>query len=264
MAGSALIIGGTGQVGQAAARRLLDDGWDVTVAHRGGQTPLEGVREAILDRQDDQAVDALLRQGYDVVVDLLAFRPVHADQLLRQAGRIGSLVVMSSAAVYRDPQGRTLQDVRDAATSPVFAHPVRETDPVVSERDDSYAGRKRAVEIALTESSIPSTMIRPGAIHGPRSPQPREWFYVKRILDGRRVFVHGFGGRGSLHPAAADNIAEMIRLAAKKPGSRILNAGDPGLPDEHRIAQALAAAMCAGRAGPAALAAADRQPLVLA
>ena len=39
MAEHALIIGGTGQVGRVAAQRLLQDGWRVTVLHRGGDTP---------------------------------------------------------------------------------------------------------------------------------------------------------------------------------------------------------------------------------
>jgi nucleoside-diphosphate-sugar epimerase len=125
----------------------------------------------------------------------------------------------------------------------VYELPIGENAAVVSAAEDSYAGRKRAMEIALLEATDNATVIRPGGIHGPYSSQPREWFYMKRILDGRRVFVHGFGGRGSLHPTSVANLAEMIRLAAITPGSRILNSGDPHRPDERSMAAAIAAAM---------------------
>ena len=243
MAERALIIGGTGQVGRVAAQRLLDDGWSVSVVHRGGDAPVAGSRGVVLDRNDDGALDALLSEGFDVVVDLVAFRPGHAQQLLRHAGRIGSAIVLSTAAVYRDARGLTLMDVKDEASCPRFDDIVTEQAAVVGSDDVGYAGRKRAIELALSGSSIPSTLIRAGAIHGPRSPQPREWFYVRRILDGRRVFVQGFGGRGSLHPVSVFNLAEIIRLAARRPGHRIVNSGDPGRPDERAIAAAIAAAM---------------------
>ena len=196
-----------------------------------------------LDRQSDEAVAAALRSGYDVVVDLLAFTAQHARQLVAAAGDVGSVILMSTAAVYRDAEDRTLQGARDAASSPRFGRPVVEDDPVVPPDDETYAGRKRAVELALIESGLPTTVLRPAAIHGPHSPQPREWFYVRRILDGRRVFVLGYEGRSSLHPVSVLNLAEMVRLAANRPGSGILNCGDPGYPDERAIAAAVAHSM---------------------
>ncbi|HSW21593.1 MAG TPA: NAD-dependent epimerase/dehydratase family protein [Burkholderiaceae bacterium] len=243
MAEHALIIGGTGQVGRVAAQRLLQDGWRVTVLHRGGDTPAAGARGRVVDRNDDAALDAVLAEGFDVVIDLLAFRLAHAQQLLRNASRIGSVIVLSTAAVYRDADGLTLMDVRDEATCPRFDGPVGEGSAVVAPDDEGYAGRKRSIELALLESGPPTTVLRAGAIYGPRSPQPREWFYVKRLLDGRRTVALGFGGRGSLHPVSVFNLAEVIRLAAHRAGHRVLNVGDPGLPDERAIAAAIANAM---------------------
>lgn len=58
----ALIIGGTGQVGFAAARRLVAAGWAVTVAHRGSGRVPEGAVSVELDRQDEPTV--LTRTNY--------------------------------------------------------------------------------------------------------------------------------------------------------------------------------------------------------
>jgi len=239
----ALVIGGTGQVGRAAAQRLLADGWAVTVAHRQSGAIAEGVTSVRIDRQDDAAMDDLLGQGFDVVVDLLAFRAVHSAQLLRNAGSIGSVVMMSSAAVYQDGQGRTLQGVTSEDNAPAFSGPLSEGAQAVEPDSTTYAGNKRGVELALLTSGIPTTVLRPAGIHGAFSPQPREWFYVRRILDGRRTFVLGYGGRSSMHPVSTENLAQMIALSAQKPGQGVFNAGDPGLPDERAIASAIAEVM---------------------
>jgi nucleoside-diphosphate-sugar epimerase len=243
MAGAALIIGGTGQVGRAAARGLIADGWSVTVAHRGASEPVEGASAVTINRDDEAAMDALLGQGVDIVVDLVAFRPNHAEQLLRHKAGIGSAILLSSAAVYRDAAGRTLQGVTSEADAPAFDGWIDEDADTVPADAVTYAGRKRALEEALLQGGMSATILRPAGIYGPGSPQPREWFYVRRMLDQRPFVVLGYGGRSTMHPVSTDNLGEMIRLAAAQPGPRILNAGDPGLPDEREIAGAIAAAM---------------------
>lgn len=239
----ALLIGGSGQVGTATAPALLEAGWDVAIAHRGNASICEGARSVILDRNDDAAVDTALGGGWDVVVDLMSFRMDHAQQLIRNAATIGSVVQLSTAAVYQDDQGLTTMEAADGADGPDLPCPITEDCRTVAPGDTGYADRKRAVEIALLESPLPTTVLRPAAIHGPGSPQPREWYHVRRVLDGREVFVYGFGGHSGFHPASVYNIAEMIRLAAETPGDRIWNAADPGQPDELHIGEAIAAAM---------------------
>lgn len=242
MAKSALLVGGGGQVGRVVAKQLLERSWQVTVAQRKQKDASSDIRSVACDR-NEPAFDDLLVEGFDLVVDLVAFRPEHAQQLIRRQQDIGSVVMLSSAAVYQDSQGRTLPDATDMESSPVFEQLVTEDSAAVEPDDQSYAGRKRTIEATLLDSDIPATIIRPAAIHGPNSPQPREWFYVRRLLDGRRHFVLGFGGRSSLHPCSVFNLSEMICLAADKPGDRVLNCGDPGLPDEREISAAIADAM---------------------
>lgn len=245
MSQRALIIGGNGQVGRVVAAGLRDDGWSVTVLHRGNGPVArdQDIETLAADRNDDAAMATLLARGFDVVVDLVAFHAGHAAQLVRNAANLGSVVMLSSAAVYVDPEGRSLQAVHDDASAPRFGGPVPETAATVSPDDVTYAGRKRAAELALLASSLPTTVVRPAGIHGVNSPQPREWFYVKRVLDRRQRVVLGFGGHASLHPVSTGNLSALMRLTAARPGHRILNAGDPGQPDEAEIASSLAAAL---------------------
>jgi nucleoside-diphosphate-sugar epimerase len=248
MARTAFVIGGTGQIGRAVSASLLQGGWRVTVAHRGGMDDpalaAGDVRSVVVDRQDEDGVRAAVGVGTDVLIDAVPFTPGHAQQLLGLADVVGSVIAVSTAAVYTDDAGRTLLDATAEATSPRFAGPIGEDQRTVAPGAQNYATRKRAMELTLLEQDVlPATVVRPSAVHGPGSNQPREWFYLRRLLDRRPVLVHGFGGQGTLHPTSVYNLAELIRLAAERPGTRVLNSGDPDAPDELEIARSIAAAI---------------------
>ncbi|HET9895046.1 MAG TPA: hypothetical protein VFQ44_08940 [Streptosporangiaceae bacterium] len=105
---------------------------------------------------------------------------------------------------------------------------------------DSYASNKLALEqTLLSAGAFPVTILRPGAIYGSYSHYPWEWYFVKRALDGRPHRILSYGGRSQFHATAAVNLAELILLAAERPGFRILNAGDPEPPSVQDIAEAI-------------------------
>ncbi|HWR86198.1 MAG TPA: NAD-dependent epimerase/dehydratase family protein [Rhodoglobus sp.] len=220
MARTALIIGGTGQIGRATAGLLELHGWDVTVAAR---TPAPDV--LALDRED---TDALLRaaRGRDLVLDAVAYTPAHAAQLSRLAGEVGSLVVISTASVYADDEGRYL-DVAGERGFPVYPVPVTEQQPTVEADAQTYSPLKAAMErVLLATEGLPVSILRPGAIHGPHTGFLREWFFIKRVLDGRPHTVLAFDGASRFDTSATANIAELARLCAERPGRRALNASD--------------------------------------
>src|SRR5262249_19463977 len=98
-------------------------------------------------------------------------------------------------------------------------------------------------ELLAAGSRLPTTLLRAGAIHGPYCRAPRELYFVKRNLDGRRRRILAFGGTSRFHPASVHNIAALIRLAATPPGSRVLNACDPDAATVAEIGAAIDAAM---------------------
>nr|WSW70580.1 NAD-dependent epimerase/dehydratase family protein [Streptomyces sp. NBC_00995] len=246
--GHAWVLGATGQIGRAAVRSLVEDGWEVTAASRGGGRDGSwdgGVRTAALDRDEDGALASAIGGGCDVVVDMVAYGEQHSRQLTALAGRVGSAVVVSSGAVYRDGRGRSFDTQGEPDGAPRYPVPIAESQATVEPGGATYATRKVRLERDLLAAgdSLPVTLLRAGAVHGPYCRSPRELYFVKRALDGRARRVLAYGGRSRFHPVHVSNVAELIRLAALKPGSRVLNAADPQAPTIAEIGEAVDAVL---------------------
>ena len=92
----------------------------------------------------------------------------------------------------------------------------------------------------LLDSGRPVTVLRPSKVHGAGAPRPREWFFVKRVLDRRPAVLLARRGAGVDHTTAAANIAALIEAAAARAGPRILNSADPDAPSALEISRAIA------------------------
>lgn len=239
----ALVLGGTGQIGLATARRLLVDGWSVTLASRG-RTPAtapvpEGASPLVLDRDDASAL-AVAANGVDLLVDAVCYTAEQARGLTALGDSVGALSVVSTLSVYADDAGRGFETEGDF---PTYPDPIVESQPRVPAGDTGYSDRKVAVEDELlTRATVPLTITRPGAVHGRGSVHPRELWALLRARAGRPRVVLAHDGASRFQPSAAANIAEIIALAATLPGSRVYNAVDPDAPTVREIVDAVAAA----------------------
>jgi nucleoside-diphosphate-sugar epimerase len=242
MARTALIVGGSGQIGRAANLRLAADGWRVLSVQREPKGAPPGVETLIIDRDEPGALARAVAAGVDALIDTVAYDEAHARQLLEVQDDVGAFVVISSASVYRDARGRTLDEAR-ATGFPDFPQPIGEDQPTVAPGPATYSTRKAALEQTLLDAAArPVTILRPCAIHGPGSRHPREWFFVKRILDGRRAVPLAWNGESRFQTSATANIAELIRVILDQPATRVLNAADPEALTVTQIGEAIAAA----------------------
>ncbi|HEV8603694.1 MAG TPA: NAD-dependent epimerase/dehydratase family protein [Gaiellaceae bacterium] len=183
------------------------------------------------DRDDTEALRTALGSGVDVLVDVVAFEPEHGRQLLSLAGLVRSLIVISTGSVYADDHGRSLDEATSAEEFPDFGGPIPETQATVPPGDETYSTKRVAIErILLEQDRIPATVIRPWAIYGPGGTLSREWYFVKRALDGRRFVLLTDLGTGRFHTTSTENLANLIRLAAERPRTGIYNCGDPDPP----------------------------------
>jgi nucleoside-diphosphate-sugar epimerase len=240
---TALIVGGSGQIGQATARNLLEHGWRVRLAQRAA-AHLPGdlaarVELVAIDREQPGAVATAVAEGVDALIDTVAYDEAHARQLLEVQADVGAFLVISSGSVCRDAGGRTLDEA--AVTGfPEFPVPFTEDQLTVAPGPATYSTRKAALEQALLQSAgRPTTILRPCAIHGPGSTHPREWWFVKRILDDRRRIPLALRGESRFQTSATVNIAELIRVVLEAPATQVLNAADPDAPSVAEIGRAI-------------------------
>lgn len=244
MAKTASIIGGTGQIGIAIAERLLSEGWRVTLGSRGNGIVPPGLIEAgavakKIDRSAPNALSAFISQGCDLLVDTIAFDDKHARQLLEVQNDCGQIVAFSSASVYCDAGGRTLDEAFQNGF-PDLPLSMTEEQRTVEPSPRTYSTRKVAMERELLGGSkTPAAIVRPCAIHGPHSSHPREWWFVKRLLDGRPAIPLAYGGRSLFQTSATANIAALISAIAESNEAGIFNAVDADTPNISEIGAAI-------------------------
>ena len=241
----AVLIGGTGLIGRAAARALATDGWEVVAVSRSGALPdgLEelGVEAVAADREDDGQLRAAIGSGADVVHDSVAMHRAHGEQLNALEGLVGSLVVISTASVYADEKGRAFDG--EGGEPPQLPVPILETQPTAPPGDATYSTNKAALEQTLLRGPLPTTLIRACAVYGRGMKNPRELYFVKRAFDDRRRVAIAWRGESRFNTVSVANLAELIRLAAAQPGDRILNGGDPDPPSTLEICRAIGDAL---------------------
>jgi nucleoside-diphosphate-sugar epimerase len=193
-----------------------------------------------LDRDEEGAL--VPANGFDLLVDVVPFELAHAEQLLELD--LGAIVAISSASVYADDQGRTLDEAEAADDFPDFPGPIPETQPTIEPGDAGYSTKKAALERRLLENGrIPATIVRPCAIYGPGDRMAREWFFVKRALDRRPYVVLTMRGANRFHTTASANIGELVRLIAANRTTGVFNCGDPDPPTVLEISRRVAAAV---------------------
>jgi nucleoside-diphosphate-sugar epimerase len=243
----AFIIGGSGLIGRAVGRRLVSAGWDVDVVGRNAvNLPRDladaGVRFVQADRADGAALASAFGGGADLLVDCVCFTGAHARALLPLASNAASTVMISSKAVYVDAAGRH----SNSDDPPRFDGAISEDQPSLAPGSmdfnsrEGYGPNKVAAEQTLLDSGLPVTVLRPSKIHGEAARPPREWIFVKRVLDHRAVVLLAHGGAGVDHPSAAVNIAALVETVALNPGRRTLNIADPDAPTGLQIARTVA------------------------
>ncbi len=177
----------------------------------------------------------------DALVDPTAYDEADARDLLQARARVGGFVVVSSASVYADPEGRSLVEASQSGLAALDG-PLTEDAPTVRPGDSGYSTRKVALEEALLASGAPVSILRPCAVYGVHASHPREWWLIKRALDGREAIPVAYGGRSVFHTSSARGVAQLAAICLERPDARVLNVADDRAPSLQEIAAAIAEA----------------------
>ncbi|MEO8243973.1 MAG: sugar nucleotide-binding protein [bacterium] len=216
----ALVFGGSGQIGRAVAMELAEAGWQVEAVVRGGRSLApEVLALGVTPLAALASRAALISRGYDAVVDTLAFTAADAADLLAEPA--GHYTVISTGSVYADDQGRGFE--LRANGFPDYPDPIPETQTLVP-AGEGYSAGKVAMELALGDRAA---ILRPAAIHGIGARHPREWWFVKRALDGRHRLPLVDAGRSVFHTSSTRGIASLTRHLAEQRTTGAFNVADP-------------------------------------
>ncbi len=229
----ALVFGASGQIGRAVAGAWSAAGWEVIAVSRSRAAEIGLPLQAPLETR---AATIRALGPFDAVFDPLVFSAEDAADLLAEPA--GHLVVVSTASVYADDQGRGFETDRSRGF-PRYPDPIPETQALMPP-GAGYSAGKVAMETALEAAGRPVTLLRPAAIHGIGARHPREFWFLKRALDGRRVLPLKAGGATWFHTSSTAGIADFARHAVTQGLAGAFNIADPRAYSTAEIARAVA------------------------
>ena len=247
-----LLLGGTGFIGSHVASRLLAGGHIVAIIHRGRTPVPPGCVAFVSDRADAPALHrAVASFAPDTLVDLIAYSPGDADQLLAVlSSAIPRLVVLSSGDVYatygaflgHEPPPRNLGPVPE--TGPLRTHHFPYRAQASSSSDFRHDYEKILVEERFrTAAPMPVTVLRLPMVYGPGDLQQRVLVDLRRLRESP--------GGLTLHPDESNwrctrgyvaDVAAAIALAATHPRAvgQTYNVGEADAWTQHAWLAALA------------------------
>ena len=237
----ALVFGASGQMARALVPMLSAQGWQVDAVTRAGRDlpPDLSGHARHLPHGDSRADTIRTGGGYDAVFDPMALTAADAADLLTARADVGQYCVISSASVYADARGRSLETAGETGF-PEFPREITESQPTVAP-GNGYSTGKVAMERALV--AAPATILRPCAIYGIGARHPREWWFVKRALDGRSRVPLVDAGQNIFHTSSAIGIASLAAFCLQHQHHGIFNAADPQALTVTQIAHAIGKTM---------------------
>lgn len=235
-----LVIGGTRFIGRATVERLVAAGHRVTLFNRGrapGEPPA-GTESITGDRMqlgDHRAAFEALAP--EVVLDMVAVRDTHGEQLVDVFGGIARRVVLvSSCDVYRAYGLLIGTDTGEPVPTPVTEQaPLRENRypyrrPDTPESETMYHYDKIPMEQAVMASDqLAGTVLRLPMVYGPNDYQRRLYGYLRRMDDGRpHILVDAAQAGWRTARGYVGNVADAIAAAVTddRAAGRIYNVAD--------------------------------------
>ncbi|MBQ5590084.1 MAG: NAD-dependent epimerase/dehydratase family protein [Clostridia bacterium] len=185
-----LLIGGTGTISTAITELLVKkEDVELYLLNRGNNQMPEGVNSIVCDINDVESVkEKIADLHFDAVADFIAFTTEHIKrdyEIFKD--KCEQYVFISSASAYQKP----------------LLNPVITEETPLDNPYWEYSRNKQKCEELLMElyktKGFPATIVRPSHTYGNKSipvavhGKNGSYSVIKRMLEGKRVIVHGDG-----------------------------------------------------------------------
>ena len=186
-----LLIGGTGTISTAISRKVMEKGWELWHLNRGTRPEAvpAGVKTIHCDIKNEAECAAKLEgHSFDVVADFIVFTPPEAERAYRLfRGKTKQYIFIHTASAYQKP----LNHYKITESTP-RANPYWKYSRDKTACEEFYMGKYRGegfpVTIVLPSHTYNERGV-PLGVHGDKG----SWQIVKRMLDGKKVIIHGDG-----------------------------------------------------------------------
>lgn len=228
-----LVVGGTQFMGLSAVRRLVAQGHDVTVFHRGNRCELVPPEVDHIhgdSRELTKFRPELAAFSPDAVLDMTLEKGADARELVTALdGMTRRLLAVSSANVYRSysllHRWETADEpyhIADSESGPLRQYRIPDDDPHDEKID--------VEEVVLNASGLDTSVLRLPAVHGPNDPQFRGYEYLWRMDAGRpHIVMNDVFGNWRWSRGYVDNMVDALLLTLHSDDAigKIFNVSDP-------------------------------------
>src|SRR2546423_86602 len=235
----ALILGGTGFIGQHLTTNLLEARHEVAVFHRGKRRVrlprrvlhIHGNRSRL-----QQSARSFSAFSPNVVVDLIAFTEADAESAVQVFGdRIERLICASSMDVYQAYGAFLGREISEGSGQSLSEDsPLRTTlfpyrGLAKNENDMLFEYEKILVErTVMNSTALSATVLRLPQVFGPHDSQHRLRDYLTRMDAGKDIVISQAKARWCWTRGYVEDIADGLALAVTEPkaSGRIYNIGE--------------------------------------
>lgn len=211
-----LIIGGTRRCGPYLVEELLDRGHEVICYHRGQSKVAFSARakQVLGDRKDRDVFKKQMSElNVDAVIDMIAVSGADVDAVAQAfRKKIRRYICISSYDVYEAYEA-AWNHRPSLQPAPIPENAPKKKQLHFYESDYEKILVEEKIREAQSNGYFSTTILRWPAIYGPRDPTPRDWYYVRQVLDGRRQIAVPDGGAALFSRGYMQNMAHSIVLA---------------------------------------------------
>lgn len=178
-----LVLGGTRFFGKRLVHKLIEKGYDVSIATRGKTSDEFGdkVSRLIIDRKNPETLVHLGNHHWDLVYDNICYSSNEATEMIKVlTNNVNKYIFTSSLAVYEEGLNHFESDFNPRAYPIIYGNL----------EDFSYAEGKRQAEAVLFQTAdFPVVAARFPIVLGPDDYTKRLLFHIERISHGEEIVI---------------------------------------------------------------------------